>query len=109
MGTTPIGRLNKRAALQSATATTDGQGGRAKVWATFATVWALVEPLSGREALNAAQVTATYSTGVTIWYRADVSVKQRLVVEGRTLQIDSVQDPTGLKDELRLLCTEVQA
>ena len=106
---TPIGRLNKRAALQSATNATDAQGGHAKTWATYATVWAYVTPVSGRETLAAAQVTASYATAVVIWYRADVSVQDRIVVEGRTLQIESLQDPDGRKDELRLLCSEVQA
>jgi len=106
---TPIGRLNQRVQLQSATSVSDGQGGQTLTWAKYATVWALIEPLSGREAINAAQLTADLSTGVTIWYRAGVSAKDRIVTGARTLEIDSVQDPTGLKDELRLLCHEAQA
>lgn len=57
----------------------------------------------------AAQVTAVLSTGITIWFRDDISVKQRIVIGSRTLQIESFQDPTGMRDELRLLCSEVLA
>lgn len=104
-----IGQLRTRIRIEQPTRTVDAQGGRSTTWATLATLWALVEPLSGREALMAAQVTAVLSTGITIWFRDDISVKQRIVIGSRTLQIESFQDPTGMRDELRLLCSEVLA
>jgi SPP1 family predicted phage head-tail adaptor len=48
-------------------------------------------------------------TAVTIYYRSDVSVSHRLVIEGLILQIQSVQDPTGQREMLRLLCVEAGA
>jgi SPP1 family predicted phage head-tail adaptor len=72
-------------------------------------VWALIEPLSEREALQAAQKTAVLSTAVTIVYRADISVKNRVRIGARVLQVESYQDLDGKKDELRMLCSEAQA
>jgi hypothetical protein len=36
-------------------------------------------------------------------------VKDRIRIGARTLQIESYQDLDGRQDELRLLCSEVQA
>ena len=109
MPKTPIGRLNQRATIERAVLTPDGHGGNVTTWALRAVVWALVEPITGREALMAVQVTAVLNTGVTIWFRNDISVKDRLRIGARVLQVESYQDPDGTKDELRLLCSEAQA
>jgi SPP1 family predicted phage head-tail adaptor len=109
MAGTLIGRLNQRVRLETPTLTPDGQGGHTATWGLLAVVWARVEPLTYRETLQATQVTAVLSTGVTIWYRSDIAANQRIRLRDRVLQIESYQDPTGLRDELRLLCSEVQA
>lgn len=106
---TEIGRLNQRVRIEQPVLAADGQGGHTTTWSLLAVVWALVEPLTGKEALLASQVTAVLSTAVTIWYRSDLSVKDRILLGTRTLEIASYQDPDGRKDELRLLCSEVQA
>ena len=103
------GRLNQRVTIQQPVLTADGHGGNAVTWALRGVCSALVEPLSGREALQASQLTAVVSTGLTIWFRSDVSVKDRILVGSRTLEIESVFDPTGLREELRVLCSEVAA
>ncbi len=106
---TPIGRLNQKIRIERPVHVADGQGGHTTTWSVRAVVWALVEPLTGREALQAAQVTAVLSTAVTIWFRDDISVTDRILLRDRTIQIESYQDPDGRRDELRLLCSEVQA
>ncbi len=109
MVNTQIGQRNTRIRIESEVLSGDGQGGHTKTWAVLAVVWALVEPLTSREALQAQQTTAVLSTAVTIVFRSDISVKQRIRIGPRVLQIESYQDPDGRKDELRLLCSEVQA
>lgn len=103
------GDLSHIVEIQQPTRTSDGQGGQSVSWATLDTVYGSVEALSYREAIQAAQVTDSLQTAVTIYYRSDVSVKHRLVIEGRTLAIQSVQDPDGLREMLRLICAEVSA
>jgi SPP1 family predicted phage head-tail adaptor len=52
-----------------------------------AVVAAAFEALTGREAIAAQQVTATFDRAIVIRYRADVSVTDRVVWGGVTLQI----------------------
>jgi SPP1 family predicted phage head-tail adaptor len=71
-------------------------------------VWAHERQLSGREALQAAQVIAVLSSVFEVHFRSDVSVKDRLIVEARTVQIEAIVDPTDTRRELWLTCSEVQ-
>lgn len=105
---TPIGRLNQRVRIEQSVQVPDGQGGHLQSWSLRAVVWALVEPLTARELLLAQQLTAVLNTAVTIWWRADIHVTDRILLGTRTLMISSYQDPTGEHDELRILCAEVQ-
>src|SRR5689334_20672036 len=104
---THSGRMNQLATIQTPTATSDGQGGQTITWGTLGTAWALVNPLSARETQLAAQMTGELTTGVTIYFRTDLSVKDRIVIGSRTLEIQSIQDPTARREELRLLCVEI--
>ena len=62
------GDLTERLAFQRPSTTADQA--RTKTWATFATIWGRVEPLSGRESLQAAAVTSLVS------YRARIAAQQ---------------------------------
>lgn len=104
-----IGSFNQLVTLQKGTETSNGKLGKTVTWADYASFWAYVEPASGREATMASQMTAVLSTVVTTWFRTDVSVKDRLSLGGRSLQIQSVQDPTARREVMRLLCSEVTA
>lgn len=93
----------------------DSHGGSVVTWSTRATVWGSVSALSHRESVMAGQLTGELKSAVLIRYRSDVDITDRIIVIGsatradRTLQIESYQDPTGERVELRLLCAEVQA
>lgn len=109
MAKTNIGQLNQRVRIEKQVLTPDGHGGNTVTYALRCVVAALVEPLTSREALQAAQTTAVLSTGVTIWYRNDISSKDRIRIGSRVLEVESYQDPDGSRDELRLMCSEVQS
>jgi SPP1 family predicted phage head-tail adaptor len=104
-----IGAKQKHVTIQKATATPDGQGGRTTTWSTRCTVYAHERPLSGREAMAAQQVTAVLSSVWEIFYRTDISVKDRIIFGARTLEIEAVIDPTDTRKELWLTCSEKQA
>ena len=104
-----IGQRNKRAVLYRATPAPDGQGGRDVTWAEYGRAWVNLIPLSGAEAILAGQVTGVLKTKLTMNFRDDVLVKDRAVIEGRTLEFDSVADVTGFNDELTFVCSETQA
>ena len=62
--------LTERLAFQRDTPTPDGQGGGSSEWATVATIWGQIQPLSGRETVQAAAVTSLVS------YRARIAAQQ---------------------------------
>lgn len=105
-----IGEKRKRVRIESPVFVADSQGGRRiSSYTLRTTVWAHERPLTGKEALQAAQVTAVLSSVWEIWFRDDVSVKDRITYKTRTVNIESIVDPTDQRHELHLLCSEVQA
>lgn len=108
-----IGQLSERLTIQQKTTTDDGQGGRAKSWATLATVWGSVVPVSMGEKLQAAAIGAVLAYKVTLRYRADVTPQMRVLwtpflsQTTKTLEIHGVQPMDGERSRLSLDCSEV--
>jgi len=106
MGT--VGEKRKRIRIEKQVPVADGQGGHTVSYALRAVVFAHERPLNGTEALRAAQVTAVCSSVWEIWFREDISVKDRIRFKSRILDIESFSDPTDERKELHLVCAEVQ-
>jgi SPP1 family predicted phage head-tail adaptor len=73
------GRLRHRVVLQRRS---ESQGTTGEVtwgWATLATVWASVEPVTGRQFFAAAQVQSEVDTLIRIRYRPKLNEKLRAV------------------------------
>ena len=105
-----IGKKVKRITIEKQTATPDGHGGSVLTWSPRCVVWAHERPLSGAEALRAAQVTAVLSSVWIIWQTSEtkaVSVKDRIVFESRVIQIESKYDATDTREEWTMACSEV--
>ena len=107
------GLLDQRVTLEQPVEVRDADYGTAnKTWSPVATVWAAVEPLSGREfILNqeqqselTARVRLRYSTEV-----AGITPKMRVNFGGRLLQINAVINPLQADKELQLMCAEYRA
>ena len=81
------GQLDQRIELQRLTRTDDGYGGYVETWTTYASVWANVRPLSGRERYQAQQTQANANYRITIRYRSDVLDADRIVWRGQALNI----------------------
>lgn len=107
--TLAAGRLRDRVMIQAKSVTRDAYGGEIVTWGTLATVWALVESLSGREYLAANQgvdqARSLREVRVVIRPRDDVVPWHRVVHGSRLLEIAAVI-PKGL-DEMHLLCIDV--
>lgn len=73
-------------------------------WADVATVWAQQRPDRGSERFAAAQVAGTSVMTFHIRYRPDVSVRDRLVYEGREFEIIAPPREIG-----RRVVTEIDA
>jgi len=102
------GMLRHRLALQSYTATQNEFGEEVKAWATQRTVWGSVEPLTGREYLEARATTQTVTHRIRIRHQPDLTVTPtwRVSWDGRTFDVESVLN-TGERDkELVLMAVE---
>ena len=104
------GKLRHRITIEHPVTTQNEYGEQIPTWATFATVWASREDLTGREAYyaGASQKAATMLTRFTIRYIPALDEKMRVVSDGRTYGIQSVADPDGRREQLVIL-TERQA
>ena len=100
------GRLNRRVTLQRKTAATDAYGAEVASWTDVATVWAAIEPLTGREFFASRQINAEITTRVVIRYLTGIVPAMRIVHGTRLYDILSVIDPRDAHVELQLMCTE---
>jgi len=100
------GRLRHRVTLQSPSQVNDSYGQPIPTWNTYATVWASIEPLSGREIISAQQAQSEASLRVRLRYIEGVTPMHRIGYGDRTLAILSVVDPREMHAELELLCQE---
>jgi len=101
------GPLRHRINLQQAVEASNGFGDVIRTWSTVATVWASINPLSGREYLAARQAQAETTTRIQIRFRSDIDETWRVTWSGHTYDIDVVlADPMNAK-HLTLMVHEV--
>ncbi|HDZ39249.1 MAG TPA: head-tail adaptor protein [Marinobacter sp.] len=99
------GQLRHRVEVQ-ASSEANSRGNTTKTWTTEVTIWAGIEPLSGRELIEAQEVVADATHRVKIRYLADVTPKKRFLFGTRELYIESVQNIDERNRELVLTCVE---
>ena len=104
------GKLRHRLIVQQLqdTETLDSVGQPGQTWRTFDHMWGSVEPLSGRELYNAAQVQPDVTHKVTMRYRDGIAAKMRIQHKERTLDILSVTDDEEREIQLVLMCKEAR-
>jgi SPP1 family predicted phage head-tail adaptor len=106
-----VGRLDRRVTIQALTETSDGTGGQDRAWSDIATVYASIEPGSGREFMAAQQVQPELSHIVRIHFRTGLTSKHKLKYApngvARSFSIHAVIDPHEENEQLVLLCAEV--
>ncbi len=73
-------------------------------WVSEATVWAAIEPATGREALAAMQVGVEAPVAITIRFRPGVTPQSRLRTDTAIYEIQSVRDVDGRGRALELFC-----
>jgi SPP1 family predicted phage head-tail adaptor len=103
------GDLTDRIVIEQASETRNAVGEVSLSWTTFATVWADVQALSGRETERYGQIVGFTGHKVTIRELPGVKVSMRIVWEGtRTLEIGAINEyERGWF--LELICTEKAA
>lgn len=97
-------RIERRTLTQRTSAFQD------ETWAALRTIWAAPRAASSSDRLLGGQTVGLATTVFSAQYRSlqDVTSRDRVVWEGRTLQIDGPpRDPDGRRLELEITCTEV--
>lgn len=104
----PTGRMRDRVTVLEPSTTRDGSGDAVPSFADGATVWAAVEPEESGEVWRADRETPTRAVRVTMRFRADLTSRHRLRVNGRDVySIDSVTNPDGRRRETVCRCRGV--
>ncbi len=100
------GRMRERVTVQVASGTTNALGETVLTWATTSSVWASVEGVSAREALEAGQQDTTITHRVRLRYLPGLTQRDRLAWRNRTLNIVSLLE-YGNRSEHVAICEEV--
>lgn len=79
-------------------------------WVDYATVWAKVEDLSGRDYIQAQMLgeASLVTTRITIRWRADVDPHMRVKAGNRVFDIKAVLDPDGRRRVMQIMCAETR-
>ncbi|MDD3888920.1 MAG: phage head closure protein [Syntrophomonadaceae bacterium] len=101
-----IGEMRHRISLQAKTVTKQ-EGIPQDSWVTFATVWAAIADISGKEFFQAAAVQSEVTTRIRIRFRTGITPATRVLYGSRVFAILSVIDKDERHREIELMCKEV--
>lgn len=102
------GKLWARVTIEQPATTQNEVGETVLSWSTFATVWADVQSLGGREAERYAEVVGLSGWKVTLRYLPGIKSAMRVIFDGRTLEIGAINEYER-KLWQTLICTEKAA
>ncbi len=100
------GELRHRIKIQQKSVTRGTMGGETVTWTDVSTVWAAVEPISGREYYAAQQTQAEAQTRIRIRHLAGITTSMRVLWGTRVFDIIDVLDVKERGREIHLMCKE---
>jgi len=97
---TSSGELRERISIERATTVADGAGGQTVTWAAVypSGVWAKVRPVRGREEERLGRLSTVETYLITVRFGIDVTVLDRIVWRGKTLNVRAAQDREGTRE-----------
>lgn len=101
-----IGAMRHRVTIEEPVRAGDAGGGADISWQSVATVWAEMQPKSGREIFESDQLGGRVTHDVRIRYRDGVTPKMRVFHAGRVFDIRYVSNAGERKEWLLLACEE---
>jgi len=101
-----LGPLRHRVTFQSRKTTVDEYGQPVEGWDDIATVWASVEPISGRELLSAQQVQGELTHRIRCRYLAGLEAADRMLFDSRGFDLKSIINSMEIDATLEILATE---
>ena len=105
------GALTRRIQVQRPSTTKDRLGGPCRTWLDVATVWADIQPLSGREAVIAGRISAQLTHQITVRHQRlfdnpQQVAQMRVIYKARVFNIHSALDEDERRVKLILLASE---
>jgi SPP1 family predicted phage head-tail adaptor len=85
----------------------DTTGAEVVVWVDRCTIWAAVEPLTGRELFTAQALNAEMTTRIRIRHWQGIVPKMRATWDSHTYDILYVAEVEARRRELHLMCKEL--
>ena len=101
-----IGQLRHRITVQQLSKARNSMGEEEPGWTNFATRWASIEPISGREYFTAQQVNAEITHRVRMRYLKGMENTMRFLYGTRIFQVKVIMNAEERNRELEILCTE---
>jgi SPP1 family predicted phage head-tail adaptor len=99
------GTLRHRVTIETQAKSQYSTGSIVASWSSFDSVWAAIEPLSGREFFSASQVQSEVNTRIRIRYLDGVTPKMRVVHDSDYYDVHAVlPNSSGGKREMHLMC-----
>ena len=102
-----IGKLRKRITIESFDDTPTSSGETTDIPKIFATTWASIEPLSGKEYWIAKEQQSLTTHKIVSRYVKGVTTKMRAAYQGRIFNFTSVNNVGELNQTLEILAIEV--
>jgi len=100
------GPLRHRITIEAPAETQAADGSIVTTWQAFATSWASIEPLIGREYFAQQREQATVSHKIRMRYQAGITHKMRVAWGTRLFEIESVLNVGERNREIVLMCSE---
>lgn len=103
------GKLDKRIVIEDKRVTRLASGEENITWMVFLRAWAAIEPLRGREYLEARQVQADVNTRIRLRSQPGkrILARMRAVHAGRIYEIEHVINVKEQGAEMQLMCREI--
>lgn len=103
------GLMRRVVTIRTNTLTPDGMGGHTSTPTDVTNIPARIDPLEGREQIEAMTTGMVRPHRIVMRYRPGMTGATTLLYEGRTFDIKSVVDPEERHRELHILADEVNA
>lgn len=101
------GKMRHRIVIEQSARAADDMGQAIETWTTYATLWANVEPLRGRELFAAQAANSEATIKITMRYYSGVKAKWRVKHGTAVYEIMEMINP-GMRDEaMQLLCKQL--
>lgn len=101
-----LGELNQRIELLKRTTTNDATGGQSTSYISLGNVWAKVRSGPSVAQTIADAIAQLDKTHITIRFRSDIAPGDRLMIDGKPLDVDSIADINGHKAYQKLICSK---